>query len=379
MRALRQRGHHVTVACENRVSIGWLSRLPHERLLLPSPNDEPDAFIEKLSTSLRNGGYDVTIPLFDIAAHLVCQHKGELQRHTRIPLVDLDIFMRARDKGETMRACQENGVPCPKTYFPEEEPIDELAKRIEYPVLVKPRVGHGAIGIKRVNNADALAMVYTRITEQYGPAIIQEFIPQSDIQYKAQLFLDREGTLRAAVVFNKLRYFPIDGGTSSINQTVFRPDIVETGRKLLEAIDWTGYADLDLIQDPRTNVARVMEINPRVTGSVKIAFEAGVDFADLLVCYALEKPLQSYLDYKVGVTMRYLPLDILWFFSSPDRFRAEPSWFHFWGRDLCYQVLSVQDPGPFLGLGLSGLARLLSPKTRAEKFRKKSPPGARVN
>ena len=73
-------------------------------------------------------------------------------------------------------------------------------------------------------------------------------------------------------------------------------------------------------------------------------------------------------EYRVGITMRYLPLDILWFLYSPDRFRARPSWFRFFGRDLCYQVLSLRDPGPFLAIGLSGLRRLLSPRVRAEKL-----------
>ena len=368
MRALRAGGHEVTVACESRLSVGWMSRYPHRRVRLPSPEHAPEAFVERLLELVRGADYDLVMPLFDLCGHLVAEHKATLEAHSRVALVDHDVFMLARDKANTMRLCQEHGVPCPRTWFPESQPIESLRDEVSYPVLVKPRISHGAVGIARVTEPAQLASTYEQVAAKYGPCIVQEFVPQDDIQYKAQLLRDKEGLIRAAVVFNKLRYFPIGGGTSSINQTVAREDIVQSGTRLLEAMQWVGYADIDYIQDPRDGVAKVMEMNPRVTGSAKIAFEAGVDFADLMVRLYLGQPLPTYREYRVGVTMRYLPLDILWFLYSPERFRARPSWFKFFGRDLCYQVLSLRDPGPFLAIALGGLRRLMSPRVRAEKL-----------
>ena len=367
MRALRARGHRVTVACEERLSVGWMSRYAHHRVRVPSAEREPEAFVGALRALVSTGDFDVLIPLFDLCAHLVSRHKPELERWARIPLVDYDVFMLARDKASTMRVCQESGVPCPQTWFPDEEPLERIREAVSYPVLVKPRIAHGARGIARVACAEDLIATHERISALHGPCIVQEFIPQTDRQYKAQFFRGRDGSMRAAIVFSKVRYFPVTGGTSSLNQTVEREDILDSGRRLLDAMGWIGYADLDYIQDPRDATAKVMEINPRVTGSVKIAFEAGIDFADLLVRSAFGEPLPSYDSYRVGLSMRYLPLDILWFLASPARFRAKPSWFHFFGSDLCYQVLSLRDPGPFLALGLSGIKRLLSPEVRAAK------------
>jgi len=366
-KALRARRHRVTVACEERLSIGWMSRYPHRRVLVPSVEREPGALLDALRGLLRGGAYDVMIPLFDPSAHLVAQHLAELERLVRIPLVELDVFMRARDKALTMQACEESGVPCPRTWYPDREPLESIAAQVAYPVLVKPRISHGAMGIVRVERADQLSPILERVSAAYGPCIVQEFIPPGGAQYKAQFFRDRDGSHRASIVFSKLRWYPVAGGTSSLNQTVERDDILESGRRLLDALDWRSYADLDYIEDPRDGVAKVMEINPRVTGSVKIAFEAGIDFADLLVRFAQGDPLPRYDTYRVGVQMRYLPLDLLWFLSSPDRFRARPSWFRFFGRDLCWQVLSLRDPGPFLALGLSGARKLRKPEVRAAK------------
>ena len=373
MRALKARGHSVTVACPSRLSLGWMSRFPDRKRLLPSAADHHgEPFIHALHELLVRERPDVTLPLFDPCAHAIAGHRDAWADWTRIPIVELDTFMLARDKAKTMRVCHLAGVPAPRTWFPEEEPIAEIADRASYPVLIKPRISHGAVGIVRVDRAADLEAAHARISLERGPCIVQEFVPQDGLQYKAQFFRAADGRIHAAVVFEKTRWFPVDGGTSSLNRTVDRPDIIATGRQLLQAMNWIGYADIDLIQDTRAGVAKVMEVNPRVTGSVKIAFEAGVDFADLLVKQALGQPLPTYQGYRVGVSMRYLPLDILWFLYSPDRFRAKPSWFKFWGADQCEQVFSWDDPGPFLGLTLDGLRRLMSPTVRAAKLRSKS-------
>jgi D-aspartate ligase len=373
IRALKARGHTVTIACPSRLTLGWMSRFPDRRLLLPSPSDEGGGpFIAALSRVLERDRPDVTLPLFDPGAHAVAQHRDALTLWTRIPIVDLDTFMLARDKANTMRLCQEAGVPAPLTWFPEREPIGDIAARATYPVLVKPRIAHGAVGIARVDGAAALEAEYARVSAERGPCLVQEYIPQDGLQYKAELFRGSGGELHAAVVFEKTRWFPVDGGTSSLNRTVHRPDIVETGRRLLDAMNWVGYADIDLIEDRRDGLAKVMEVNPRVTGSVKIAFEAGVDFADLLVRQALGQPLPTYESYRVGISMRYLPLDVLWFLYSPDRFRAKPSWFRFFGADQCEQVFTWDDPGPFLALTFDGVRRLMSPMVRSAKLRPKA-------
>ena len=63
-------------------------------------------------------------------------------------------------------------------------------------------------------------------------------------------------------------------------------------QKLLQEIGWRGYADIDLIEDTRDGKAKIMEINPRITGSVKICFEAGVNFSQLIVDDSLGKEVK---------------------------------------------------------------------------------------
>ena len=172
------------------------------------------------------------------------------------------------------------------------------------------------------------------------------------------------------MVILKPRFFPVAGGTSTANQTIDRPDIQETVRRLLEGISWTGAGDVDLILDPRDGVPKVLEINPRVTAGIKIGFAAGIDYADLHVRHAMGEAVPEVGSYKLGVYSRNLIMDVLWFlFSDREGRKATPlPFFRFFGRDVCYQTIAWDDPTPFLGFFLGMVRKYSSPKVWRAKL-----------
>jgi D-aspartate ligase len=345
-RALRKKGVHVTVLCSNLFDMGYVSRWPHKRLLGTDAKIDPSGFITSVQEQLQTKHYDVLVPLFDYAAEEVSKHKPVLSQWTRVAIPDYPIFLQARDKLETMRICMEHYIPCPRTLLEVNSVAAVRSADLTFPIVVKPRRGDSAVGFTCVNTEEELDQALKRLTAKFGPVLVQEYIPQTDLQYKAELFLDDAGALKGAVVFSKIRWHPIDGGSSTLNVTVKRPDIIENCTKLLRAMRWVGYADIDLIQDPRDQHAKVMEINPRVTGSVKIAFDAGVDFAEMIVQEAMGYPVNDYLNYTIGRYLRYFHKDVLWFLESPDRFCSKPSWFDF--QQTTDQIFSIEDPLPGL-------------------------------
>ncbi len=370
LKALREAGHHVTIAESDPLCVGFFSRYPHRRIRHTDPRRDPEGFLEDLIRHLSKGSYDVLIPILDITAELVARHKPLLEKHVRIPLVDYPTFMLARDKSKTMKLARSLGIPCPMTYFPDEMPLVEISEIVDYPVFIKPNVSVGARGLTRARNAVELQKLYPLVVEYYGPCTIQECIPQSDLQYKAQILLDRQGTVIASVVYSKIRYFPLNGGVSALNCTVKRDGIENLGSQLLHGMNWYAYADIDFITDPRDGLVKVLEVNPRITGSVKICFEAGVDFANLLVALALSQDISPVETYQQGIYLRHPGLDFLWFLKSRDRFRTSPSWFRFFGKNLRYEILSASDPGPVAAYLLANLRDLFSTKARRYKYRR---------
>lgn len=370
LKALRLAGHHVTIGGSDPLGCGFFSRYPQRRLTYRDPNKDPEGCLSDLIKYLSTGEFDILIPILDISAELVAKNKSELERFVRIPLVDYPIFMRARDKSQTMKIARAHGIPTPKTYFPGEQGIDEISRIVDYPVLIKPNFSAGARGITKVENARDLKKLYPLVEEYYGPSTIQEFIPQTDFQYKVQIFIDNQSTVRACITCIKLRYYPVNGGSGTLFCTIKRDDIAEIGKNLLSCMDWRGYGDIDLICDPRDNIVKVMEINPRLTAPIKICFEAGINIADMLINFALGNEIAYINNYKEGIYLRHEGLDLVWFLLSKNRFSVKPNWFWMFGDNLKYQIMDLDDPLPIYGYILSNVRDVFIPSARRYKFQK---------
>jgi len=366
--SLHKRGFHVTVGSHKRINMGFFSRNHNRRITYPPPETAPEAFLERILELVKEHRYDFILPVDDISSELLTAHKEIFVPYTSLPIVNLETFMKARDKSQTIKIAMQNNIPCPKTSFPDEEDIGDIAQRISYPVLVKPNISSGARGICLVNKKEDLERTYRNVRAEYGECHIQEYIPKGGLQYKADLFLDSNRELKAAIVYSKLRYFPINGGSSLINRSVRKPEIIENAYKVLMAIDWCGFADFDFITDPRDGTPKLIEINPRIPASFRITLASGIDFPYMIAKLAMGEDIPAVVGYQLDVYLRYFTLDILWFLQSPERFRAEPSFFKFFGKNLHDQIISLRDPGPILGFCLENFIALFNGNSRKRRY-----------
>ncbi|HEU4402186.1 MAG TPA: ATP-grasp domain-containing protein [Candidatus Polarisedimenticolia bacterium] len=367
--SLARCGVPVTVGSHRRLCAGFFSRYPVRRVLLPDPLRSPDEFIERVLTEVRQRSHVVTLGCGEQTTYLLAKHRQSLDPYTRVPLVDLETFMECRDKSRTMKAAARCGVPIPRTWFPEETGIDEVAGDATYPAVLKPCVSDGARGISFVHTPETLRQAHAVTRARYGPCIVQELIPHGGTQYKAELLLDRRQNVRLWGTYAKLRYYPPTGGSSTLNRTVRRRDLLEQASTLLTHLGWWGMADCDFIVDPRDGVARLMEINPRFTRTIRVLVEAGLDFPYALYRLALGEDPGMTCEQEEDVYLRYLPADVVWFLRSSDRLRARPSFFKFLGRRLHYEEWSARDPLTGVGFWLSLLLDLLDPELRRERLR----------
>lgn len=365
MEALHKNGCHITTYNNSKMDLGYLSKYPDKKLLAFWDRDDEEKSAEALMQVLKAEHYDVTIPMTDFSATLLSKHKEEFEKYTKVAVNDWDVFMGAGDKLNTMVACMDNGVPCPYTLREAESVEQILNSGIQYPFIIKPRVGYGSIGFHCINNEEDLRKHFDTCVSRFGAMLVQEYIPQTDIQYKCEVFIDDNGEVKSAHVFDKTRWYPIDGGSTCCSTSVDRPDIVESSVKLLKALHWRGYGDVDLIQDPRDHVAKVMEINPRITASVKVCIYSGVDFARQIVELETGKEVTDFNDYKKGVCLRYMHTDILWFIESPNRFKAKPSWFSW--KNTTDQIWNPRDVKPWFGYTYQAFAKFGKEKKKRKR------------
>ncbi len=360
-KSMYQLGAEVTTYNGSKLDPGYASKYPERKLLAFFDAKQPEKSVEILKNEIKKYHYDMVIPLNDDIAILLSKHKKELSQYTTPIVEDWETFQYACDKLKTMQVCMENDVPCPKTFASLDDFLSQESN-VLYPLVVKPRTGQAAVGFHISKNKADVMEYYCKAEKKYGLMLIQEYIPQTDIQYKCEMYVDREGTLKAACVFAKNRWYPITGGSSTLNTTVDCPDIIESCRTLLERIGWRGYADIDLIQDPRDNVAKVMEINPRITGSVKICYAAGVNFSKLILQDFRKEYVEEAFNVKYGVQLRYLHTDVLWFLKSKERFSCTPSWFNF--KNCVHQIFSWDDMWPAVTFTIQGIGKFFKDKKK---------------
>lgn len=370
LKAFRALNTEITIFCESKLSYGYFSRYKKRTVICPSIAKNADEYREFLFSYLKNNPQDLVIPLFNDTAEFASRYKQEIENFgSKVEIPDWDVFIRGHDKETLMEICRQLEIPHPRTANPDKIGHEKAIEYVGYPCLIKPNRSAGAKGIRIISNKDDFDNNYHVITDRFGESAIQEFIPQTGKQLKVQIYRSEDGKVVASSCYEKCRYYPVDGGTSTCNKVIKREDLVERYSKILNHLNWTGIADFDCIEDPRSGEILLMEINPRVPGTIKASFLAGVNFAEIMLCHATGKSFKEY-PYKTDFYMRNLATEILWFFASGERYRSRPSWFRFFGGDMFYVDGSWDDPTPMLAGFLSGMKKLSSADFRKSKSKK---------
>lgn len=362
---LKKSGYKVAALCDNKNEYGYHSKFMDERYIGPDSHDK--GYADWMLDFLKEHHFDVLIPTSDTSAEFMSFNKAELEPLTGVLMPTREVFLKGYDKNELMKVCRENGFPHPFTIDLSEVSIDDTQIDLfPYPGLLKPNQTSGGRGMTLVHSREELESVYPSIHQQYGECHLQQFIKAGGRQVKVQIMTDASGMPAYSSVIWKQRYYPVNGGSSCCNVTIDNPEIADICGRVLKSIGWVGFADFDLIENPETGELLIMEINPRIPACVRSTFKSGVDYATMIADMTLGKPLQQY-KYTSGKRLRHLGFDVLWFLKSPNRFRTEPSWFHFFGKDLYYQDWIMGDFSAFFWGTWGNFKKQMNPEFRKAK------------
>ena len=305
--------------------------------------------------------------------------QDEVRKYTLLLTPSHPVFLEGYAKIPTLKAAVLAGVPVPETWYPHEHQggIEAVAQEInKWPVLVKPSVGSGARGIVWCYSSKELVDQFRQVEQKYGESFVQDFVPPGKQQYKVDMLVDEQQRLLAGIVYGKTRMYPPAGGSSVLNFSADRPDILALAHRMLVQLKWIGFCDFDFIDDPRDNTPKLMEINPRFPESFRIGTSVGIDFPMMMYRLANGEAVIPVLEYPFNHFLRFLEGDLLWFLrvDNKQRFGTWPSWFKFFGTDITYQLSSWKDPGPSIGYLLENIVMMFSSDFLSERYRGKSGP-----
>jgi predicted ATP-grasp superfamily ATP-dependent carboligase len=299
---------------------------------------------EEVSDFIKEKDISVVIPTGDKIAAWLSENKQELQSKTGAvcAVEDYDKFNKASTKSTLLSICQSNGISVPKTVPLNEGRIEPAAQFVGFPALIKPDHSVGARGITKVQDIESIKRDLPDIEAKYGTCSLQEYVENRDFYFNVMLYRYRDGSYAPSVIIKILRFYPVTGGSSSLCVTVEDSQLEALCRKTLDVLDWHGFADFDVLYDKKDGKYKIIEINPRVPASLRAADVSGINYPQIIVrdALGLAKPDMK---YSTGMYLRYLGLDIMWFFKSGKRFSTTPGWFKFFGKNLFYQDMYKDD------------------------------------
>lgn len=366
-KGFRKLGCEVTTVAESKMAVGILTKYSNNKIVIPEiESNEKIAEVEYLKL-IATGNYDLVVPLSDFSATIASKHKKEWSLYgPKIAVNDWEVFEKIIDKSKTMLICEKNNIPSPKTLFTN-NPIEEIKKgTISFPVVIKPKTGIGSIGFNIVHNEETLIKVLNDCNQSNGPLLVQEYIEQDgNPQYGAELFRDRDGIVRFALVAKVTRWYPVDGGSRLCSISIHDDEIVNNCIRLLDALDWNGYANIDLVWDSKESEAKILEINGRTGASVKLDFLSGVDVCRLIIENEFGLKVTNYSTYKEGKAISCFLVDCLWFLKSKDRFKSKPSWFARWKyKDVIFSWGDILPSFGFFFLSLKNFKKEMKKRKR---------------
>ena len=358
-------GCEVTVAYFSKLDVGYASKYPDHRYKFECKKNDYETQYEIAKKLIESKAYDIVVPMTDFSALYLSKNKTYLSQFTYVAVNDYPIFDLAINKLNTMRICQEKGIGAPKTLFSKEPLSDIENSGLKFPVVIKPKTGCGSIGFSIIHSVAHLKSVLENYDNSNGELLIQEYIPQDGAQYGARVFRDRDGNYSSLIIDKKPRWFPLDGGSPTINITVHDQEIEEMSRKLLDAMNWSGYANIDLAIDSRDKKPKVLEVNARVSAATKLDFCVGVNVSKLIYENAFEEHVTQHEDYPDEIKVSCLLTEILWFLKSKDRFHQRPSFLN--RKNTKDVIFSMRDPLPFFSFCIQSVMNYTTEMKKRER------------
>ena len=260
----------------------------HARAAVPLI-DDPD-YVPALQRLCEEHRVGVVLPLTDLDIEIL----GRALEEGRLPALvpSAEVARATYDKYETHLLLQRLGLPSPPTVLAE----DELGA-LEYPVMVKPRRGSGARSIHLAHDAAQARFFVDYVAE---PTMVQRAMKGPELSIDC--LGDRDGRCLNAIPRTMLES---RGGESIKGQVIHDEELIELGRRVMEALVVAGPATIQVFRDPDIGVG-ITDVNTRFGGAFPAPSYAalpGRSYPELIVRMAGGERIEPHVgEFRAGMT-----------------------------------------------------------------------------
>jgi predicted ATP-grasp superfamily ATP-dependent carboligase len=276
LRSLWRAGFTPTAVTTKRASYAAYSRASDQVVRVPAVAESASRFVRAVA-ELCTSGRTVVIPGTEPELVALAAHQHLLPEHV-LGLPSLTTVERVTDKTHLNEAAAAAGFAVPATTIVTE--ANAIDSAISFPTIAKPvqsslRHDDSLTSVPAISVADAHELEYFVRQLRGRPAIVQPHIQGQLHSLAGVMWKDR---LHSPMQQVALSIFPRPCGGSAVARTE-RVDesILARAERMLRELQWEGIVQLQWIDDG--NSEYVIDLNPRIYGSLALANAAGANLA----------------------------------------------------------------------------------------------------
>jgi len=323
------------------------SRYVSKRYLIANPYADEKRYVNDVISLVNNMKPLMIIPIGFIDTLLLSKYKQKFPSNIIIPIPEFETITYVSRKDNLVKLCERIGIKYPQIYS-----LNEYQFAPTGPVVVK--------GV-----SDASKPEYVFFKESLSDVIklknksfmVQDFVPGVGCGYFA---LAKNGSIIVDYTHVRVIEEKPSGGPSVLACLDFNPELIFLGRKIVKELKWTGVIMAEFRRNIETGDYYLLEINPKLWGSLELATSLGIDIPKCLIEVFLfnRKP-----KLRVNVKSKCFT----WILSGLYYLKLNPgTWFRMLKKSLSdgliYTDLHFDDPSESLYSLLTRLIKVLTCK-----------------
>lgn len=266
---------------------GFRSRYCARRIHVPGQLEAAELAAILRHAGIGTGERPVVIPTADHFVKLLSDARDALTDRFDMALPPRAVVDDLLDKRRFADLAARVGLRVPRTaHLPELAAIEEVARSVGFPVVVKPRLPADrdrtsfpkAVVLRSEQDARDLAKAW-RSARAVPDLVVQEYVPGGDRSHvSVAAALDASSRPVALFVSKKRRQGNHGAGVGTFVESHRDGEAARVACRLLQRIGYVGVAEMEMKRHEDTGELFAIEVNPRLWSQVTLPAALGVDF-----------------------------------------------------------------------------------------------------
>jgi carbamoyl-phosphate synthase large subunit len=289
---------YMIIAADMRADAAGLYR-GHFGEIIPSPLEE-SKYYEALASLCRKYSIRAIFPGSDEELIPLTMLAPRFEKEVAVKVIanPLSVLKIAMDKWKTYASLKNEGLSCAESSLPDN--MKDFGEKFGYPLIVKPRVGHGSEGLFLVKNEEEADLAILNLRKTGREPVLQEYLASEDAEFTTGVTVSErtEAVLSSISMRRKLKH----GQTYKAFV-----ENVESVRRSSEkaALALGGRGPVNVQSRVVQGISKVFEVNPRFSASCPIRAVAGVNEPDIVFRDQVLKEQIHPPEYQKLVALRY--------------------------------------------------------------------------